>query len=97
MKLVPMGTIRGNTVTIYTLGRVNYHDQTTSRWIAYFSAVEELDPTLAVGLDRPRLDVKICAASVTVYSEQQSVKELSEINQISAKHINVWMAHCFFS
>ena len=35
-----------------------------SRWTAFFSAVEELDPTLAVVLGRPRLGTKISKIGV---------------------------------
>ena len=36
-----------------------YNDRTSSRLTAFFSAVDELDPTLAVVLGRPRLGTKI--------------------------------------
>ena len=51
-----------------------------------FSAVEELDPTLAVVLGRPRLGkYKISAARIAVCSKRQFAKESSDNNQISAK------------
>ena len=65
----------------------------------FYPAVEELDPTLAVIIGRPRLgiyeDIKIRAARIAVCSERQSTKELSENNQILAKSIHVRRAGCF--
>ena len=65
----------------------------------FFSAVEELDPTLAVGLGRPKLGTRYknsrrqdsCLLEATVREKS------SENNQISAKSMNVRTAHCFSS
>ena len=50
----------------------------------FMNIIEELDPTLAVVLGRPRLGIKICSARIALCSKRQSAKEPSEIDQISA-------------